>query len=116
MSATDARLEPGFHLLRPYGVPFIGRDGVLTVRLRGAEPETQMVILYDHPDLVDAQIIERERLCPACNRWDRPEMMAEPGTYPADRKWCAECRIRLRKSRMSVRLYSSTSYSNNRGG
>lgn len=100
MSATDARLEPNYHFIRPYGVPFVGRDGVLTVRMRGAEPKVPIVMLYDHPDLVRSQEVERERLCSLCGKWDQPEMRAEPGTYPQDRKWCMLCRMRLRKSRM----------------
>jgi hypothetical protein len=99
MSSTDARVEPNFHLSRAYGVPFKGRDGIMTVRIRGAQPSQPFVVLYDHPDLVKAQIAERERQCAQCLKWDQPALDVEPGTYPAGRQWCYFCRLKLREMR-----------------
>lgn len=95
MSATDARAEPDYHRQRPYGVPFVGRDGVLSVRIKG--PQRPMVLLYDHPAIVGAQAVEYDRWCPQCNQWDRPGMMWEPGVWPREYNWCGSCRYGLRQ-------------------
>jgi hypothetical protein len=100
MTATDARLEPEFHHDRAYGIPFVGRDGVLSVRIYGRQPVNQNIhLIYDHPALLEAQDVQTQRQCACCRKWDKRGMGVQPGTYPAGRQWCGDCLARLRESR-----------------
>ena len=102
MSDHDARVEPEFHSTHPYGIPFRGRRGELSVRIKGSEPPS-ITLIYDHPVLLAAQECERERLCALCRNWDRQGMAAENGVYPFGRKWCGQCLVRLRQTRAWAR-------------
>ena len=94
---VDARVEPEFHHNNPYGIPFVSRDGVLSVRVRGSERPLRYI--FDHPDIVSAQKEARDRQCSLCMRWDTFDLSFEPGVFPRDRLWCGACRKSLRQSR-----------------
>lgn len=101
LSVSDARVEPSFHQTHRYGIPFVGRDGVRSVRIQGRSSD--LVLIYDHPALIQAQTHERERQCAMCMKWDKVGMAWEAGIYPHDRLWCSDCREKLRRSRLSAR-------------
>lgn len=100
----DARVEPEFHHLNTYGIPFVSRDGVISVRVRGAERTVRLI--FDHPDIVSAQKTARDRQCGLCLRWDTFDLSSEPGIYPKDRFWCGACRRSLRESRERAQVMS----------